>query len=425
MRDLLVLMAVVGAAVYALVHPYVGILAWTWVSIMNPHRLGWSFVVNFPVAMLIAGCTVLGVFITRDRRQWPLAAPVVVLVVFVVWMCITSIFGLYPIGEMFSRVMKIMFMVVLAMAVLTTRKNIDQLVWVLVLSLGFYGVKGGVFTVLTGGTFRVWGPTGSFIEGNNEVGLAITMTIPLMRYLQLISTGKWIRRGLGAAMVLSALAALGTQSRGTLLAIVAMAGLLWVRSEHKAVSGVVIAGLGLALVAFMPAQWEQRMQTIDPARLDLSALGRLNAWAMAWNLAKDRPIGGGFEVTTPELFARYAPDPNDIHAAHSIYFQVLGEHGFLGLILFLLLWWMVWRWAGRMRRDGQMNAELGWVRHLGSMIQVSLIGYLVGGAFLSLAYFDLPYNLVVLVVICRALLTRETQAKGASVVPLRVVHTSS
>ena len=256
----------------------------------------------------------------------------------------------------------------------------------------------------------MWGPSGSFIEGNNEVALALIMAIPLMRYLQLISGRRWVRLALGVAMALTALAALGSQSRGALLAIMAMAALLWVRSDHKAVSGIVIVALAASLVAFMPGTWDARMQTIDANNLDSSAEGRINAWKMAWNLAKDRPIGGGFEVITPELFARYAPNPNDIHAAHSIYFQVLGEHGFPGLFLFVLLWWLVWRHAGRMRRLGAHRSDAEWARHLGGMIQVSLIGYLVGGAFLSLAYFDLPYDLLVLVVVAQMALAEKPLA---------------
>lgn len=406
MRDILVIGLVFWGAAVAVVHPYIGVLAWTWVSIMNPHRLAWGFAVNFPVAMIVVIGTVLGLLLTRDRRRLTISAPVVVLLLFVLWMCFTSLMAIYPAetGVIFSRVMKIMFMVVVAMAVFNTRKHIDQLVWVLVVSLGFYGLKGGIFTVLTGGGERVWGPAGSFIEGNNELGLALVIAIPLMRYLQLVSTGKWIRIGLGALMAFSALAALGTQSRGAFLAIGAMAALMWVRSERKAVAGILIVTFAAGLIAFMPAQWEERMRSIGVENLDSSGAGRINAWWMAWNLAKDRPIGGGFEVITRELFARYAPDPTDIHAAHSIYFQVLGEHGFVGLFLFLLLWWFVWRWAGRMYRGGGLEARPAWSRHLGGMIQVSLFGYLVGGAFLSLAYFDLPYNLLVLVVVAREVL---------------------
>jgi putative inorganic carbon (HCO3(-)) transporter len=410
MRDVLVIGVVFALAFYAIAHPYVGVLAWTWVSVMNPHRLAWGFAVDFPVALTVVIGTMLGMVITRDRRRLPpMTAPVVVLCLFMLWMCLTTVMAINPdlVGDMFARVMKILFMVLIAMCVLNTRKHVDQLVWVLVISLGFYGFKGGLFTIATGGSYRVWGPAGSFIEGNNELALALIMAIPLMRYLQLVSTKVWVRRGLGLLMALTALSALGSQSRGALLAIVAMAGLMWLRSEHKIVSGVVIVALAASLVAFMPGSWEQRMQTIDATNLDSSAEGRINAWWMAWNLAKARPIGGGYEVITPELFARYAPNPLDIHAAHSIYFQILGEHGYPGLLLFLLLWWLVWRRAGLMRRQDAQDPDSAWARHLGGMIQVSLVGYLVGGAFLSLAYFDLPYDLLVLVVVARMVLVEK------------------
>ena len=136
-------------------------------------------------------------------------------------------------------------------------------------------------------------------------------------------------------------------------------------------------------------------------------MGRLNAWWMAWNLARDRFLGGGFEVITPELFARYAPNPLDLHAAHSIYFQILGEHGFVGLALFLLLWFLTWRRAGLVLRAAKGNQELVWAGRLAAMIQVSLVGYFVGGAFLSLAYFDLPYDLMVLVVAAHACIQKQ------------------
>jgi probable O-glycosylation ligase (exosortase A-associated) len=127
-------------------------------------------------------------------------------------------------------------------------------------------------------------------------------------------------------------------------------------------------------------------------------MGRINAWWMAYNLARDRFLGGGFEVITPELFARYAPVPGEVRAAHSIYFQMLGEHGFVGLGLFLLLWLLVWRSASWTARQARGREDLRWAARLSNMIKVSLVGYFVGGAFLSLAYFDLPYNLLVLVV---------------------------
>ena len=109
-------------------------------------------------------------------------------------------------------------------------------------------------------------------------------------------------------------------------------------------------------------------------------------------------------------FTLYAPNPTDIHAAHSIYFQVLGEHGFVGLFLFLLLWWLTWRTAVWIRKNTKPKGETAWAYHLAAMSQVSLVGFLVGGAFLSLAYFDLPYYIVVALIATKWILQRESTA---------------
>ena len=159
-----------------------------------------------------------------------------------------------------------------------------------------------------------------------------------MRFLQLQLHNKLGRLALGAAMLLSAVAALGTQSRGALVAIVAMAFMLWWRNRSKVVFGALLILVGIGIVAFMPDAWEQRMKSIAEYENDGSALGRINAWWMAWNLAKANLFGGGFDIYDAATFHAYAPNPTDIHAAHSIYFQVLGEHGFVGLILFVLIW---------------------------------------------------------------------------------------
>jgi probable O-glycosylation ligase (exosortase A-associated) len=164
---------------------------------------------------------------------------------------------------------------------------------------------------------------------------------------------------------------------------------------------VVLLVAGTAMLSFMPEQWWDRMGTINTYEQDDSAKGRINAWWMAWNLAKSNFFGGGFMVSEPSIFAMYAPDPRDVHAAHSIYFMVLGEQGFVGLFLFLLLWSFVWFTAGRLRTQGRKLPQTLWLSHLGAMCQVSLAGYATGGAFLSLSYYDLPYNILILVVLGR------------------------
>lgn len=402
MRDLVLGPIIVGLAAYALLHPWVGILGWTWISVMNPHALTWHLN-SMPVAATMAAATLLGVLITRDRRQFFVTRESAVLMLFMLWMCITLPFSFYfdQSFDLWNRVMKIDLMVLVAMVVLHSRKHMMLLAWVLVGSLGFYGVKGGLFTLATGGSYRVWGPAGSFIEGNNEIALALVMIIPFMRFLQLTTESVWIKRGLFVAMLLCATAALGSYSRGALLAIAAMGVVLWWRSDRQLAGASLLMAASVILLSFMPEQWWARMGTIGTYSEDTSSTGRINAWWMAWNLAKANFFGGGFMIYEPALFALYAPNPLDIHAAHSIYFMVLGEHGFVGLFLFLLLWILVWRSAGRLRLQGQELPQTHWLSHLGAMCQVSLAGYAVGGAFLSLSYYDLPYNIIILVVLGR------------------------
>jgi probable O-glycosylation ligase (exosortase A-associated) len=159
----------------------------------------------------------------------------------------------------------------------------------------------------------------------------------------------------------------------------------------------------------MPDSWWERMSTIQNYDSDASAMGRINAWVLAWNVAKAHFFGGGYFMYTQEIFGRFAPNPLDVHVAHSIYFSVMAEHGFVGLGLFLLLWAATWRAAGWAARDPRVrhNHEFAWARMLSSMIKVSMVGYLVGGAFLSLAYFDLPYYLLAIVAVTRAAVEHE------------------
>ncbi|HUX27653.1 MAG TPA: putative O-glycosylation ligase, exosortase A system-associated [Terracidiphilus sp.] len=402
MRDVLLLLIIVVGSLVALRRPWLGVLLWTWTSIMNPQALAWGFARDFRVAAVPAVATLVGLLITKERRTITNDLPVILLLLFITWMSLTLPLSFDVLGsaDMFKKVLKIDFMILVSLMLIYNRRHMELLVGVLVFSIGFYGIKGGIFTLATGGDFRVWGP-GGFIGGNNEVALAIVLVIPLMRFVQLQGSSFWLKQGMSAAMVLSAAAVLGSQSRGALLAAGAMAIYLWLKSPRKALFGFALLLVGGVLVAFMPVSWDQRMNSIADYQHDASAQGRINAWWMAWNLAKSHLAGGGFAIYTPDVFGAYAPNPNDLHAAHSIYFQVLGEHGFIGLLLFLALWWSVWRVAGWLIAQGGKNPETLWCKHLGAMCQVSLVGYFVGGAFLSLAYFDLPYDILLLVVVAR------------------------
>lgn len=406
LRDLLIFLIVFAGVPLAVKSPAYGVMLWIWISLMNPHRQAWGLAYAFPFAALVAAATLIGVIVTKEPREMKGGAPALALLCFVAWMCVTTFFALRPDAAppMLERVLKIQLFTFVSLLVLHKREHVLWLIAVIALSVGYYGVKGGLFTLVTGGSHIVWGPAESFIADNNALALAVVMSIPLWAYLYYVSRARLVRIGLVGAMILSGVAALGSFSRGALLASTAMLTLLWWRGRNKLLFGTAVGVIAFVALAFMPDKWEQRMSTIQTYEEDASAMGRLNTWQMLFNLAVDRPlVGGGFEPYSEDILGRYKPDYHTVHSAHSIYFQVLGEHGFVGLGLFLTIWVLTWRVGAQVRRMTRDRPEEAWAYWLASCIQVSLVAYFVGGTFLNLAYWDMPYYLMVaLIVTCHA-----------------------
>lgn len=415
MRDLLLACIVFGALPFVLKRPFYGILLMAWLGYMNPHKLCYGFMLSFPVVYTVALTTFTGMLISKEAKRIVWSREIVVLVIFVVWMGITTTQAMYfdLAREQYIKVIKIQILTFMTLLMLTSRDKVHLFVWVLVLSLGFYGFKGGLFTIAHGGSYRVQGPETTFIGGNNELALALVMTIPLMRYLQLHERRHWIKLGLIALMLLTAIAAIGSQSRGALVALSLTGGIFWLKGRNKVVNAIFIVMVIGAVAAIMPAEWYARMNTIQTYDQDASALGRINAWWVAWNVARTHFFGGGFEMFQYPTFQMYAPEPNNLHDVHSIYFQMMGHHGFIGLALFLTLLGMTWRTCTQIGRMTKKVPELSWARDLAAMLQVSLIAYMTGGAFLGLGYFDYLYHLVALAVVVRYLVGESVSPKPA------------
>ena len=411
MRDIAVTLAVFGSLPFILRWPWTGILVWTWLGFMNPHRLAWGFAVNLPFAMIVALTTLVALLISREPKKFVWERELVVMALFLGFTVVTSYTALYPAlaWQQFDKVAKIFLMIFVAVLVINTRERLMALVWVIALSIGFYGVKGGIFTLVTGGGYHVQGPERSFIAGNNEIGLALCMTVPLLYYLSQMAEKIWVRNAMLGAAILSVLAALGTQSRGALLGLSVMGIFIWLKSRRKFQVAILIAFAVLVLVPLMPQSWVDRMASIQNYEEDASATGRLEAWRMAYNLASDRLLGGGFEAFQPQTFRMYLPG-GTYHDAHSIYFEVLGEHGFIGLAIFLTLAAFTWFSAAKVLRACKPVPELKWLRDLMSMTQVSLMAYLATGTFLGMAYFDYFYNLVLIVVMAKVILSQHVVA---------------
>lgn len=411
MRDAAIALMLLALVVAALRFPWVGIMGWTLTSLMSPHAEFGYAAAYWPVAMVIAASTLVGFVFAPEKRQNPFvgAAPKLLLAL-TLWITITLPFSIFVADStpLWERSMKIFLMVFVTLAVLTDRVKLNTFVWINAIAIGYYGIKGGAFTILTAGSYRVWGP-GGFIEGNNELGLAVCTVTPLFRYLQLQMSHKWAKLSMTAAIGLCVLMALGTHSRGALVGMAAMLLVFWWRNDKKALWGTLILAGGALALSLMPAHWWERMNTIKTYQEDDSALGRLNAWDMAIRVANDRITGGGFSMWGSAVFRMYSPNPERHHAAHSIYFQVLGEQGWIGLLLFLGIGVATWMSCSKLRKLGSEHAELRWASDLGGMVQVSMVGYGVAGAFLSLTWFDLPYNLMIMAVVGRRLAEAEAE----------------
>ncbi len=401
MRDILVTAIILVWLVFILRRSHYGAYLWAWLSYMNPHKQCWGFAMNLPFAQVAFLVTAVSMFMSKEPKRIPWTRETILLVIFMLWMTLTTLMAFYSdlAWVHWEKVVKIQMGTFMTLMLVTSKERLRLFIWVICLSIGYYGIKGGIFTIMHGGVYRVQGPASTFFEGNNEMGLVLIMTVPLMRYLHLIETRYWVKLGLAGAMFLTTIAAFGTQSRGALVALAAMATMLWLKSRNKLMTALLIGVSMTTAVSIMPAEWFERMNTIKDYKQDESALGRINAWWTAFNVAKSNVTGGGFEMFRPHTFRRYAPEPGRVHDVHSIYFEVMGEHGFPGFFMFMSLMGLTWFKASGIIRACKKDPNNKWASDLAAMIQVSMIGYAAGGAFLGLAYFDYYYHLIALVVI--------------------------
>lgn len=412
LRDILLIAVIVALLPVSLMRPWIGILTWSWIGYMNPHRLVWV-VRDWPVAQAVAGVTLLGLLFTRDRRSIPWTREMVILVLIAAHFTITTIFAWYPdvAWPQWEKVAKILLFTFITPMLIFSRQRVRLLMLVIVFSIGFYGFKGGIFSIVTGGQYMVLGPANSFIGANTTIGLAMNMMLPLMLLVAREEANRYLRWLLFSMFWLTIVAIIFTYSRGALLGLFAVLLAIFWRNKGRILLLCLVAALGFSFVqGFIPSKWFARQETTLEYREDNSAMQRIQAWSVAKNIALDRPLlGAGFNfeyASNSERWLSYADFLGDWHnrtrAAHSIYFQVLGQHGFLGLILFLGLLFGSFFKLHKLGKY-EYDEEASWIGRYAKAAQLSLIPYMVSGAFLSLAYFDLFYMYVAL----SAILARE------------------
>jgi probable O-glycosylation ligase (exosortase A-associated) len=376
---------------------------------MNPHRLTWTFAFSMPFAQMVAIATVAGMFLSRDIERRPIPWLRETRLLFGLWVIytLTTLVALYPdeAWPQLMKVSKVLLFTFLTLMFFQSRERLRYLFLVLALSIGFFGLKGGLWVLRTGGVHNVLGPENTFIGGNTEIGLALNMTLPFLLFLAREEPRRWLRRLMLVTFAFSIVAIIFTYSRGAILTLPVTLMMLFLHARKRLVGLVALGLLALFVTHYPPEHWFSRVATIERYEEDASAMGRLTSWRVAWGLALDRPLtGGGFwALPHKEIFQRYAPGYPDVHSAHSIYFAVLGDHGFPGLALFVGLLVSCFVSLRTLRRNLANEPEAAWLVNYSRMIEASLVAYAVGGAFLTQAYWDLFYHLVSFVILLKVL----------------------
>lgn len=408
--------------------PFYGIVLWTIVAFLNPQSFTWTAFDAFPWAVSVAVPTMLGMLVFDRKFERLASRELGLLVLLWIWFTVTTLVSTSlpefahhatDTWDKWRFVSKILLMTVCTIPIVSSFQRLRYLVITIAACFGVFVVKAFPFVIATGGAYRLYGPERSMIADNTDFGLALTMTLPLYFCLAQAEKKGWLKGLFWLLFVLTIPAIFFTYSRGALIGLGVVFFVMVLQSRRRLVLlPVAVLGVVFAL-SFAPGKWQDRMDFMRPDVVDASAQSRLNAWEYARRLAADYPItGGGFATFTEELYERYWPGTiGNIYGAHSIYFQVLAEHGYVGLGLYLLLilscFLRTWRLrtAARLHNDN----EVGQYAH---MFRLSLIAFLISGAFLGRAYFDYFFTIIACVII----LDRAARDRWAPVVDQRIQH---
>jgi probable O-glycosylation ligase (exosortase A-associated) len=413
LRDILLLSTIVASLPFCLTRPFFGVLMWTWISMMNPHRLSWQ-TTNLPVGMMVALPTVVGFIISREPKRLPFSFGTVSILLLWVLLSLSTLAPHLPqdAWAAWTERSKILLMLGITIALTTSRERLRLLCLVTAGSVAVFGFKGGIFSIATGGEHMVFGPMGSFIAANNGLALALNMVLPMLVYLAREFQQRWVRGLMAATFLLSALSVVFTYSRGGLLGLGVVMLLLALKTGHRFAAGTLIAVALAGALYLAPEKWFERVQTIQTYQADSSAMSRVNAWILAWRLALARPLlgWGPDAMEDKDLYDIYFPDSDSRADVHSSYFQLLAENGFpaFGVFVSMLLWCLYT--LQRLVLSARGDPDRRWIADYANMLQIGICAYMVSAAFLERAFFDLLFQLVGAVIVLNDLARGEARA---------------
>jgi probable O-glycosylation ligase (exosortase A-associated) len=410
-RDLVFMAFFVAYLPAVIRYPHIGAMLWAWLSFCSPEEYLFGFMTALPLSKIVAALTLVSLAMQRDGRKPYVDGIVVAMIGLVLVGLVSASFSLSPLEAnwyLFGKLAKIVVLALVLTVVLNTRRRLQGLILATALGLAFNGTDEGLKVLLTAGGHHVLGIQA--LGDNNAFALGMLMCMPLLLFLYNTSAHRLTRFVLMAGEVLCGVAVVGTYSRGGFLGLLTLALGLVALNRNKLRNFAMVAASGLVLLYFAPAAWFQRIDTIGAVQTDSSFMDRITAWKVSTLMALDRPlIGGGFHaVQDTNVYLKYgeqlarlsfvpgAPLRPIGMAAHSIYFEVLGDLGFTGLAFFLAMLVLALVSCGKIRKRARAHADMAWMSELAGMLRLSLIVYMVAGAALSFAYFEGVYVLVAL-----------------------------
>jgi probable O-glycosylation ligase (exosortase A-associated) len=409
MRDIIVSLIIVGLFPACFRRPFVGLCVFTWLAYMRPQDLTWNFARGMRWSYYVAILMLVGFFMSQDRtkRFFLHDARNYLMIGLAVLVGIGFAISEEPTMRQFNGYLEFVKIIVVALfttGIVRNREQLRVMLWIIALSLGFYGVKTGIGGIVSLGAPVIQGP-GGMLRDNNDFSMAMAMAVPMLFHLGWTERRPELRRAFWFSVPLTVMTVGLTRSRGGFLSVVAAIGMLIWRSRNR-LTGILI-GLLIAIAAAIlaPKDYRERLSTLKDPLEEGSAASRIRAWTIATRMAVDNPfLGVGFSKF-PQHFAEYAENPTQRElrgkaiVAHSSYFQVWAECGTPALFIYLALivWALVTCW--RIRKMARARYFSSWIINYAAMFEASLVTFTVGAAFLNRAHFDLFYHWVGLIIV--------------------------
>ena len=434
MRDLFFIAFLGACGFLGLKRPYIFVMLFCYVDIVSPQRVGYSLLASLPLSLIMFALAI-GTWLFFDNKKGTridILQGVLGLLLF--YCAMTTIYADFPEAalEKWAWVWKALLWAMFLPLTLRTKLRIETLVLVLVLSAGTLAISGGMKTAFGGGgygTLRILVQDNSgLFEGSifSTVAIAIIpLILWLARYGTIFKPSPYVWTFAICLIGACLLIPIGTQAR-TGLVCAGLLVLLGLRDSKRRMTYIgIIAAMGVLALPLLPAAFSSRMGTISNYQSDESASTRIAVWSWTWNYALDHPMGGGFmmflqnelqvdrvetEVSGDQVTQTVHPYTDRARAFHNSYFEMLGEQGFPGLILWLLLQITCLVRMEVVRRKYKLpKQEDLWVHPLASALQAGHIVYLTGAMFTGIAFQPFIYMLIALQIGLHTYLKRREQ----------------